>query len=62
MRHFEYMLSIARGFAPLREEARESPAEAVAVRAPATDLRDAATDATAGKLRTQRPPPRRIAS
>jgi len=60
---FEYMLSIARGFAVPEEEARKAAADAVAGRAPTTPQQDAAAGATAGKLRIHRPaPPRRAAS
>lgn len=63
MREFEYMLSLARGFAAPEEEARQAAGDAAAVRTPTEPQRDAAAEATAGKLRTHRPiPPRRAAS
>jgi hypothetical protein len=64
MRHFEYMLSIARGFWVPEEEQRQAPAEPMAGREHAPGPpHDAAAEATAGKLRTHRPsPPWRSAS
>jgi|RhiMetdeSRZDD1v2_1073273.scaffolds.fasta_scaffold626187_2 hypothetical protein len=63
MCHFEFVLSIARGFAVPEQEQRQAAADAVAGRATTEPQRDAATSATTGKLRTHRPsPPQRNAS
>ena len=63
MRHFEHMLSIARGFTVPEQEQRQAAADAVAGQPTNEPKRDAAATAATGKLRIQRPPPpRRIAS
>jgi hypothetical protein len=56
MRHFEFMLSIARGFAVPEDEARQAMADSIRPEA-AAPKRDAAPEATASKMPTHRRPP-----
>jgi hypothetical protein len=56
MRNFEYMLSIARGFAVPEQEARLAMADSIRPEA-AAPVGDAAAGATASKMPIHRKPP-----